>query len=209
MGHRLCFHNSSPWRCFGWKKPQAAAGDDGSQQSRGNLWTLGLGLPLGTFRCRWMSSKAPARLGHRERCCRPPGSATLMRASRSRSVLASPSATLPHDTRRHCKSRRRLVPRGGGAGHPPSPLAGSGAAPPARAVRAARWRARHPRGCRGDPAPPRAQRTALARAPGGQLSGELAGSEVEEDGKRRAKRGETGSCGLAGCAGRDVVWPAC
>lgn len=120
MGHRLCFHNSSPWRCFGWKKPQAAAGGDGSQQSRGNLWTMGLGLPLGTFRYRWMSSKAPARLGHRERCCRPPGGVTLMRASRSRSVLAGPSATLPHDTRQHCMSRCRLVPWGG-CWAPPTP----------------------------------------------------------------------------------------
>lgn len=46
MGHHLCFHDLSPWRCFGGESLKQRLEVNGSHQSRGNLRTLGLGLQV-------------------------------------------------------------------------------------------------------------------------------------------------------------------
>ena len=71
MGHHLCFHNLSPWTCFGWKKPQAAVAGQWESPEQGEpldfgdrAASAGLGCPA---RAPWALLGA---VGCLQRCLR-------------------------------------------------------------------------------------------------------------------------------------------
>uniref|UniRef100_A0A8C3K8Y2 Kinesin-like protein n=1 Tax=Calidris pygmaea TaxID=425635 RepID=A0A8C3K8Y2_9CHAR len=140
MRHHLYFHNWGPWRCFGWKKPQAAVGGQWGSPEQGEppdfkarAASAGLGPPA---RALWPLSGA---IGCLQRCLRGwdimsstvshnPHGSLLKQKCPGQSQHHAPQ----HLKTLHIKMLVRTLGRGGR--HPAPPLAGSSAALQARAV---------------------------------------------------------------------------